>query len=51
MVSVLSIVRKVGGFKPRRGRRIFKGSRHPQDTFLRTGSLKILRHVKHPFEV
>jgi hypothetical protein len=35
MFSVLAIGPKVRGFKPSRGRRIFKGDKNPQHAFLR----------------
>jgi hypothetical protein len=38
VVSVLAIGIKVHGFKPSRGRRIFKGDINPQHAFLWTGS-------------
>jgi hypothetical protein len=38
MVIVLAIVPKVRGFKPDRGRWIFKGDKNPQHAFFRRGS-------------
>jgi hypothetical protein len=38
VVIVLAIRPKARGFKPARGRWIFKGDQNPQHDFLRTGS-------------
>jgi hypothetical protein len=38
VVSVLATGTKVRGFDPDRGRRIFKGDKHPEHHFLRRGS-------------
>jgi hypothetical protein len=48
---VVSDFTKIGGFKPGRGQRIYKGDRNPQHGILHRGShrrhvVKILRHVK-----
>jgi hypothetical protein len=57
MGSVLATGPKVRRFNPGRGRLISKGNKIPQYAFLRRGikpsapCLKILRHVKNPFEV
>jgi hypothetical protein len=54
-VSVLAIEPKVRGFKPGRGRWVFKRDKNPQHAFLRRASkalgqcLKTSRHVKNPF--
>jgi hypothetical protein len=57
VVSVLAIVFRVRGFKPGRGRWIFKGDKIRQHAFL-GGKVKpsipcreILRYVREPFEV
>jgi len=39
--SVLAFSTQVRGFKPDRSRRIFKGEKNPQHTFLRRGSKAI----------
>jgi hypothetical protein len=55
MFILLAIGPKVRGFKPGRGRWVFKGDTNPQHVFLRKGikpsvpCRKILRHVKDRF--
>jgi hypothetical protein len=44
VVSVLITRHKIGGFKPGRGRWIFKGNKNPQHDFLRRGS-KAVYHM------
>jgi hypothetical protein len=46
MVSMLAIGPKVRGFKPGRGRRMFKSEIKPSAQYRR-----ILRQIKNPFEV
>jgi hypothetical protein len=57
MVSVFAIGPRVLGFKPIRGRWIFKGVKNPQHAFLwrqekpLVRCRKVLRHFKYSFEV